>query len=108
MGLENFSVGTSETPGFEKSENIFMAEAERANPNLETLKLQLAQLTQKIGTVKQMMGKGEYPGKLTDLNDLIAQKDGLVELLNRQQDKPQSGFDGLSGSRQETIFRKTN
>lgn len=89
------------------SGNIFIDQAERANPEIGEMKRQLKTLTERIGAIKQLMLAGRYPGELTDLAKLADEKDELIKRIDAHPDK-QSGYDRLSGAREETIFKRKN
>lgn len=88
-----------------KKENMFMQQAEEANPNIEDLRHKRTGILQQIGAIKL----GHQPGTPKDLMELETERERIVGLINKHQDnnKP-TGYNNLPGGRQETMFRKLN
>lgn len=92
------------------SGNIFIDQAERANPTPENLKSKLDKLTQEIGALEEKRLPPDYmlsPKDAATSMKLSKEKDELTKRINAHPDK-QSGYDRLSGAREETIFKRKN
>lgn len=72
--------------------NVFIEQAEAANPTIEALKREEKQIVQRIGAIKQLMARNEYPGKISDLADLENQREAVVKKINTHVDT-KKGFD---------------
>ena len=88
-----------------KKENMFMQQAEEANPSIANLRHELTGILQRIGAIKL----GNQPGTIKDLIQLETERERIVSIINNHRDKDiPRGYDNLPGGRQETIFRKLN
>lgn len=83
------------------SGNIFIDQAERANPGIEGLKQKLINLTGQIGKLKEKMRTSGYLLNKEDvarLNQLGVEKDETTEAINNHKDFPRPTIqDNLTG-----------
>lgn len=99
MGLEQFpNFIPQETPETSKKPgNIFLDQAEKNNPTVETLKKEHARISNEIGAIRQQMAKGAYFGKLSDLSKLEDQKNELTRKINAKFDTSLAYKENFSG-----------
>lgn len=64
-----------------KKENIFLKRESDTAQEFAKLRHELAQLTQKIGTITEQIRNKVYPGKLGDKTILINERDTLVQQM---------------------------